>query len=173
MYGKKPMASTLILYLREGCTLTPRVPAAICHCLVQLRETLVNPEAPMVPLNKAYRHWGESSHFIRTIRWAAFVSWFLFCPLSASLCDALKVLTYCAGLSGTNHPAFLHVSFKGMAHAQFAVSKIILFVSTVSSLPNRKCNSAPPGAPRAVPRQTFCSSVLLLAVLNQAACNTS
>lgn len=72
--------------------------------------------------------------------------WFLFCPLSASLCNTLKVLTYCAGLSGTTHPAFQHVSFKGMAHAQFAVSKMVLFVSTVSSLPNRKCNAAPPGA---------------------------
>lgn len=48
MRGKKPRASTLMLHLREGRILAPRAPAAICHRLVQLRETLVNPEAPMI-----------------------------------------------------------------------------------------------------------------------------
>lgn len=50
----------------------------------------------------------------------------------------------CARLSGSNRPPFQHVSFKGMTHAQFAISKILLFVSTVITLPNRKCNAAPP-----------------------------
>lgn len=97
------------------------------------------------PLNKAYRHWGESSHFTRTICWAAFVSVvFVLSPISKFVQHA----------EGTDILCWLIWNYSSCISAcvlqRDGTCSVCCFkdgtVSTVSSLPNRKCNAAPPGA---------------------------
>lgn len=132
---------------------------ATCFCshllspgaAVQTRslKMLVHPRAPTInPVQRT--HIQKSLHFIGTICQASFFSG-LFCfesqnaPISKFPRQTEGTdINECARLSGSNRPPFQHVSFKGMTHAQFAISKILLFVSTVITLPNRKCNAAPP-----------------------------